>query len=309
MKNILVIYYTQTGQLKDVVRFVSEGIRQNVQLHVDELRIEPQKPFPFPWSAAQFFNAMPETVREEGIPILEPAVPIKKYDLIIFAFQPWFLSPSLPATSALDHPVIQQVLKDTPVITLIGSRNMWLNALEKVKCKLRKLDAPLVGNIALVDKSPNLVSTITILRWMLKGKQDPFMCFPKAGIQDSDLKRCLHFGEIIGSYLNNYKLQELHQKLLSEGAVSVKPNLVVLESRGVKAFRVWSGFIKMGGDPESFNRRLRVGIFSVALPTALFVLSPLTTILTWLILILKRRKLDEQVRYFLSTDYRENIFD
>ncbi len=56
------------------------------------------------------------------------------------AYQVWFLSPSLPVTAFLKS-AAAAVLKDTPVITFIACRNMWLSAQEKMKVMLRDAGA------------------------------------------------------------------------------------------------------------------------------------------------------------------------
>ena len=140
MKKVLAIYYTQTGQLGEIVdNFTAPFIESGIS--VEKVRIKPEKDYSFPWTSDRFFNEMPESVL--GIPAELASFTLKEtsYDLIIFAYQPWFLSPSIPATSILNHPAFKSVLKKTPVVTLIGARNMWLNAQEKVKKMLHESGA------------------------------------------------------------------------------------------------------------------------------------------------------------------------
>ena len=47
--------------------------------------------------------------------------------------------------------------------------------------------ASLTGHIALADRSANLLSLVTILRWMLTGKKDAFLFFPAAGVSQADI--------------------------------------------------------------------------------------------------------------------------
>lgn len=63
------------------------------------------------------------------------------------------------------------MLKDTPVITLIGCRNMWLMVQEKVKKLLAESEAKLIGNVVKVDQSNDWASFITTPLWMLTGKK------------------------------------------------------------------------------------------------------------------------------------------
>src|SRR5512138_3283319 len=100
MKRILIIYYTQTGQLKEIIDSVVAPLKNDCQLFYEELK--PVPAFPFPWSGKSFFQAFPESVKE--IPCeLEPFKnnPDENYDLVILAYQVWYLSPSIPVNSFL----------------------------------------------------------------------------------------------------------------------------------------------------------------------------------------------------------------
>ncbi len=158
------------------------------EAEIDFAEIKLVKPFPFPWSSATFFDAMPECVLQIPSDIHPmPELKAKDYDLIIFGYQPWFLSPSNPANSFLKSEWAR-VLKGKPVLTVIGCRNMWLNAQEKVKAELQQLGANHVGNIVLEDSHGNLVSLLTIIRWMFKGQKEASGKLPAAGVAERDIK-------------------------------------------------------------------------------------------------------------------------
>lgn len=77
---------------------------------------------------------MPECVLEDGMEVeVEGIITGKRYDLLIVAFQPWFLHPSLPMTSFMQNEIAETLISGTKILTLIGARNMWLNAQEKIK--------------------------------------------------------------------------------------------------------------------------------------------------------------------------------
>ncbi|MFV3384781.1 hypothetical protein ACNFCJ_04890 [Pseudomonas sp. NY15364] len=119
---------------------VCAPLRECDGIEVDFLTLQPAQPFPFPWPFLGFFRIFPETVLMKPQPLLPLAVDAdKRYDLVILAYQVWFLSPSLPCTSFLASPEAARLLKDTPVVTLIGCRNMWLMAQEKVKARPRRV--------------------------------------------------------------------------------------------------------------------------------------------------------------------------
>ena len=121
----------------------------------------------------------------------------------MLGYQAWFLSPSIPSNTILNHPSLKAVLKNTPVVTITGARNMWISAMERLKKTLQKEGAKLVGNIALVDKHNNLISFVTIFYWMFNGKKDRLMnIFPKPGVADEDITNTRVYGTIANAYLS-----------------------------------------------------------------------------------------------------------
>jgi hypothetical protein len=231
MKNILVVYYTQSGQLRDIVnQFIAPF--QEADALVEVQQIIPQQDFSFPWTSDRFFDAMPESV--SGKPAALKAITFRRsqYDLIVVAYQPWFLSPSIPISSLLQDATFKQLLRGTSVVTLIGARNMWLNAQEKIKKHLLEAGAKLVGNVALVDRNPNLISAVTILHWMMKGKKDRYLnIFPKPGISEKDITHTSAFAKIVLRHLLNDALDVLQKDLVANKAVEVDSDLMFIEQR------------------------------------------------------------------------------
>jgi hypothetical protein len=167
LKKVLVIYYTQTGQLRDIVNSFTEPLVRDGGVTVIFEELKPKPAFPFPWTSDSFFQAMPESVA--GISCeLEPlsVTGNEDFDLIVIAWQPWFLSPSIPIHAFFQLETIKKLLAGKPVLTIIGSRNMWIMAQEDVRDYLSKTNARLVGKIILYDKAPNLLSVVSIIRWM-----------------------------------------------------------------------------------------------------------------------------------------------
>ena len=301
---ILVLYYTQTGQLRQILDSITGGIADKVD--IDYAAIEPVKPFPFPWTAVQFFDTMPETVVHLPAPIkpLSAEVVNKNYDLIIFGYQPWFLNPSQPATAFMKSEYAQ-VFKDKAVITVVGCRNMWLHAQEKVKGYLNDVNARLVGNIVLTDNSPNLVSLLTVIRWSFKGQKAASGLLPAAGVQDADIFEAQRFGPIIYKHLQENNLIDLQRELLLQGGVVLKPGLVILEQRGIKNFRFWAKFIREKGGPGDPNRVKRVLMFKNLLLVAVFILSPVSSLTALIKQVAKRHTLQKDVDYFKQLHYEK----
>ncbi len=305
MKKILILYFTQSGQLLTILQsLVRPLITAGHTIHFEE--IQPAESFPFPWSSYQFFNAFPETFSQKPQSLKKMSQKAyDAYDLIILGYQPWFLTPSRPVSSFLQTEEGKQILSNKPVITLLGCRNMWLGAQEKVKNRLEHANAKLVGHIALIDRSGNLTSLITILRWMFTGNRKPFWFFPAAGVSEQDIQHSEKFGELIHQALEKKDLETLQSKLNQEGAIDIKPNLVLLERRGQKAFSVWSKFIASGGAVYSTGRKIRVYIFMYLLPTAIFFLSPLLWVMSRILLTVNRKQLIQDVEYYKQNSLRK----
>ncbi len=295
-KKILVIYYTQTGQLSDIVNnfllpFEGEG------LLVEKVCINPVKKFTFPWSSESFFDAMPESVSSKPTELQPFELKETTYDLVVLAYQPWFLSPSIPTTSLLTNPTFKKVIANTPVVTLIGARNMWINAHERVKDALKQADAKLVGNIALVDKHTNLVSAVTILYWMLTGKKDKCLgVFPIPGVAEQDIVNTKSFGQIVKQHVLKNNFNGLQQELVDNKAIEVKTNLMFVEGRAKKLFSIWANLVN-----KSKNRRRALVFFKYYLLIALFVVAPIVLFFYRLIFApFLQKRINRQKKYFLG---------
>lgn len=284
MKRALVIFYSQTGQLKEIVDSVTASLGEDFELVIEELK--PVPPYPFPWRGMPFFQAFPESVQE--IPcVLEPFKfnPDQDFDLVILAYQVWYLSPSIPFTAFLQSPEARKVLKGKPVITILGVRNMWVMAQERVKERIRGLGGTLVGNIVLVDPNPNLVSVVTIGRWLMKGEQKGkgliSGIFPPAGVPEQNIREAAKFGEVIRGAFRIGHLDKLQGQLLEKGAVKVKPVLVSIEKRGRMMFGFWSKFVLKRGGYGDPAREGRLKLFKYYLFAVIYLVSPIVSLIFW----------------------------
>lgn len=307
-KQILFIWYSQTGQLSEMVAKLASGFDKNL-VDIDYCQFQFKERFPFPWKKKKFFNQMPEVVLGIPFDIDEQPISFKsKYDLIVFAYQPWFLHPSLPASSIIQDKNIQSILKDTPVVTLIGARNMWLHAQEKIKEYLVQSSTKLVGNIVLVDGAKNLESMFTVQRWMFKGKKDPYFIFPAAGIHEKDIARLPALGSIVSKHLQANTIDQLQTAIVQQQGVVVKTQLIPLEQRGVTNFRKFAKWIYAAGDKQSDARANREWVFSFLLPKVATILSPITFIGNQIKGILLKEKLAQDKQYFESIKFEKNKF-
>ena len=303
MKKILVSYYTQSGQLKNIVDNILEPISAHEEVQVFYHKIMPVNNFPFPWKKTQFFDAFPESVLQ--IPCeLEPIdtkIVDEKYDLIILACQVWYLSPSIPINSFLKSAEAKKLFKNTPVITVTGCRNMWVMAQEKIKKLLFDINADLKGNIVLIDRHLNHISVITIVQWMFTGVKKKYLgVFPKPGVSEKDIKESVKFGHIILPYLLNNEYGKLQDELLKAGAVKIKPFLVSIDKRANLIFNKWANLIIKKGEAGNPKRRFLLKIFNYYLLFAIWFIAPIVFILFLLTYLPLYWKIKKDQKYYSS---------
>ncbi len=269
-KKILAIYYSQTGQLGQIIDHLVQPLELAGHT-VDKISVHPLTPYPFPWTSKSFFAQMPDSVRRVPSHLQPFTLKEKSYDLIIIGYQAWFLSPSIPVNSLLQDPALRITLKNTPVVTVTGARNMWISAMEDLKQIIKGTGARLVGNIALVDRHANFVSFVTILYWMFTGKKDRYLnLFPVPGVADNDIQRTTVFGSTIRKHLDTGKWDDLQPQLVAEGAVLIRYRLMFIESKAKRIFGVWAALIA--------KRKKRTGwlvAFKYYLLIALFIAAPI----------------------------------
>ncbi|PTT22453.1 dialkylresorcinol condensing enzyme DarA [Chryseobacterium sp. HMWF028] len=295
-KNILVIYYSQTGQLEDIVRNIAKPFEAQKEVYdITYYNIQLKEDFPFPWPGDVFFNTFPESYLQIPKEILPPSEEIlnKKYDLILFGYQVWYLTPSIPIISFLKSEYAERILKDTPVVTISGTRNMWMLSQEKLKVYLRDLHAKLVGNIALVDRHDNYTSVLTILRWLTTGQKEKSGMLPAAGVSDEEITGSVKYGEIIERYFKNNDLNNLQPELVKNGAIEIRAFLVRVEKVGNKIFTVWSNLIIK----KKEKRPLLIKFFKVYLMAAIWIISPVVLVLHLLTTPIFWFKRQKQKRY------------
>ncbi len=280
VKKILVVQYSQSGQLTDAVNSVTTPLSQSDAIELRTLTLSPEKPFPFPWPLIPFFNIFPECIYLDP-PKLQPLDidENEKFDLIILAYQVWFLSPSLPVTAFLKSPEGKNLLNNTPVITLIGCRNMWVIAQNAVSQLLKEAKAHLIDNIVLTDQGSTLASFITTPRWVLTGKKESFWSFPAAGIAEKEIKAASRFGYAIRDALIENKEKEHNPLLKGLAAVNVDISLVQSEKAGYRSFRIWGKLLRAIGKQANPLRKLTLVFYIIFLVTLILTVVPITMIL------------------------------
>ncbi|MCB9426265.1 MAG: dialkylresorcinol condensing enzyme DarA [Flavobacteriales bacterium] len=304
MKNVLVAYYSQSGQLEEIVKNVVAPLEMNEQVSVTYYKIEMEKEFPFPWDKASFFDAFPESRLQIPASIVAPPEEVlsQKYDLVVLGAQVWYLSPSIPLNSFLKSEYVSRLLKDTPVVTVYGCRNMWVMAQEKVKILLNGLNARLVGNIVLEDKAPNHISVITIVQWMFTGEKKRFLgFFPKPGVADEEIVGSKKFGEVILPYLKKGSYEGMQEELVKKGAVVIHWFTVKMEKTGHRTFGIWANLISK----KNQSRKTWLKVFNKYLLVAIWLIAPLVQIIQTVLYPLNYKGIRRDDKYYKGVGLRE----
>ncbi|MCH5600068.1 hypothetical protein [Niabella ginsengisoli] len=303
-KRILAVYFSQSGQTKTIVDNFIKPIAADGN-DVEYLQIKPVHQFPFPWTIPVFFDTVPESVEVIPTPLQPWKTDFEKYDLVVLGWQPWNLSPSIPFSSILQDEKFKSLIKDTPVITISGCRNMWINAQEKNKKLLKAAGAMLVGNIALVDRHPNHLSYFTIFHWLGTGRKDrKWGVFPRPGVSEKDISGASKFGDVTKEYLREGKWDGLQQDLVKMGAAPVKYSLMFIEKKAGKIFQKWVDIINKF--PQ--KRKNILVAYKYYLAVALLVASPVILAVDFVLFRpFSQRKIKRQMEYYRSVDFREII--
>ena len=299
MKKVLVLYYSQTGQLTDVVKSIAKPLEEDEKTQVVYQNIEPKKAYPFPWPYVAFFDVFPESVYMDGCEIkaCQSIDESTQYDMVILAYTIWFLSPSLPISGFLNSRYAS-VLKDTPVVTVIACRNMWIMAQEKMKVKLKSLGAKLVDNVVLIDQGGNLATFITTPRWMWTGKKNAFWGLPKSGVAETEITCASRFGYALKDGLSK-DLEKTRKPLLSGlSAVQVDNRLIGTEKIAHKSFKIWGGLIRKFGKSGDKARLPVLGLYFLFLLSLIVIVVPINVLIKPLFRKLNHAKIEKERIYF-----------
>jgi hypothetical protein len=256
----VVFLYTQTGQLREAAEALTapmEGAGWNIRW----IEVRPREAFPFPWPIRRFFGLFAQAVDPGGfVELVESAggFATAPDELVILAYQVWYLAPSLPIRSLLTaHP---ESVRERDVLTLIACRNMWYSAAVETSGLLRSAGARRVDVVAATDTRPSSTTLVTTLRWLLTGKRDPFLWFGRAGVGDDELARVAEVGQRI-----------VESQPCPQEAAPVVPTLAAADLLAGKVFRRWGGLVRSGRRIGPAVHAVTLGAFVLGLAVAIVV--------------------------------------
>lgn len=301
MLKILAVGFSQTGQLNKLLDSTLSPLGEAENFEVTQIDLKTHREFPFPWSFFKFFDTMPECVYEDA-PAIEPeGVDLDSdYDLIILAYQTWFLSPSPPIISFLKSDAARKLINGKPVMTLIGCRNMWLMGQEAIKVRIDDLGGRLIDNAVLVDEAHSAFTFYSTPVWMLTGNKGPFFNdrIPKAGLTDQQIEDASRFGDAIVKNLPGRDTSDFSSMLSGLGAVKISEGLIASEKVAKRSFRLWGGLMRKFGKPDAIARKGILIVYFTFLVIIILTLVPLLAVIKKLLAPFTKSKIASQKKYF-----------
>ena len=301
---VAVFYYTQTGQALAIARSLCAPL-EAAGCRVVTREIRPVTAYPYPWSSEAFFQVFPESRLGIACAIdpVDLSGAVAEADLVIVTGQSWYLSLSTPLHAFFQSPEVRAYLHGRPVVFVNGCRNMWVMTQSETRRYLREIGARYVGFIELHDRAPNLVSVLTIIRWLFYGRKEATRLLPAAGVSQRDVADADRFGLILLRTLYDGQWEQLQERLMREGAVTFIPHLYFIERNGYRMWGRWAHFVRHRGGAGDPRRQGRLRLFKAYLFFVLYAVSPFGLLFYWLTYPLRRAALERarrEVCYELS---------
>ncbi len=296
MKRVLIVYYTQSGDVERAIQSFTKFLN-TPEVELTWERIQPKADYPYPWKFHKFFDVFPECINEEPPEIEPPNFDFnKKFDLIILAYQVWFLAPSLPIQSFLKSEAAK-VIKNTKIITLIVCRNMWHSASETMKKMISQLGGIHIDNVVVTHQGPPLATFITTPRLLLTGKKDRFLgTLPPGGVRDEEINALSRFGYQIANNLDTLNDSSSQSLLKNLRAVTVNPRYVIPEIIGRVVYGAWAKLARFFGKPGSLSRRPIIYLFAVLLILAI----PIVLLISLLLRVLLYPLINPKIKSYVE---------
>ncbi|WP_156623983.1 hypothetical protein [Mycobacterium sp. 852002-40037_SCH5390672] len=246
-KRVCVFWYSQTGQLKQAAdAFVAP--LQEAGWSIRWIKIEPTIQFPFPWPIHRFFSIFPQCVdraTNTGIETI-PASQLPAHDeIILFAFQVWYLSPSLPMRAVLLS--VPEAFRGRRVIGLTACRSMWWSAAIEVRRLLKDAGSRYLGTIAVTDTTTPFHSLVTTLKWLFTGSREKFWRFGRAGVGPEEYARLGRLGQaLVNSVVDNSAPLDwvVRETLEQHAAAPLDASLAAADLLISQAFQLWGRVIR-----------------------------------------------------------------
>ena len=133
---------------------------------------------------------------------------------------------------------------------------------------------------------------------MFTGRRDRFLGLPPAGVNARQTADAARFGTALAESLARNEEGRGQPMLTGLRAVKITPHLILSERTGRRAFRVWSGFIRLFGRPGQRRRIPALLFFVFCLSVMILTFVPLNLALQRLAAPLLVRRIAPLVRHY-----------
>jgi hypothetical protein len=273
VKRVLLVCNSQSGQLRRCADALLEPMKR-AGATVDVVVPQPVTPYPWPWGFDNFLKVFPECVQGTA-PAMQPEslkAPQAKYDLVVLAYQVWYLAPALPIVGWLNSEAAG-VLNDTPVVALCACRNMWQRAFVEVKALVAAKGGRLIDHVVREDSGPAWATFWSTPRWVVTGdKVGATGLFPPAGVSDEDIASLAAPGAKLAAALT---AGALGGTVLQGAEAPVNRLFVIPELIGRFFFGLWASLI---GRTTGGVRWLASRVFFFSLCSSLPLMIPVAVV-------------------------------
>ena len=184
------------------------------------------------------------------------------------------------------------------MVSVTACRNMWLSAFDTINALVAETGGRIVDHVALTDEASALATFITTPRWMFTGRRDRFLGLPPAGVSARQTSGAARFGTALAESLARDEERRGHPMLTELRAVKITPHLILSERAGRRAFRVWSGFVRLFGRPGQWRRVPALLLFVFYLIVMILTVVPLNLVLQRLAAPFFARRIAPLVRHY-----------
>ena len=275
MKRVLVVCYSQTGQLRACVESLIAPLKESGKVRVDFAELTPEAAYPFPMGMRGFLATFEPSVLGEPPPIKPLSIdPADKPDLVVLGYQVWYLSPAPPVVAFLKSPQAE-VLRGVPVVALCACRNMWQRGFTELRRLVQERGGRLVDHLAVVDQGPDWATFYTTPRWLVAGRKEGGP-FPPAGVSPKAIEGLREPGRLLLAALEAGPVASSVFAGRLE-VLEVRRRYLLPEMAAKRVFRVWARAIRaVGGRAPGLRYPLQLAWFGwlvsslpLAIPIAL----------------------------------------
>lgn len=279
--NILVVYYSQTNRTREALDLFLGPLKADLNVRIDSISLEPERPYPYPWPKLHFFSIMPETVDEVSVALTAAAVEKgRPYDLIVLGCPVWFLSPAPPISSFLRSPEAA-VFSGAPVITLLTCRKMWKEAQQSIDDRLKELGGRPAGRIVVTAEGSQMRTLRRTRDNLFIARKDNAGAEKTAWrMSDAEREYLVRMGSHVAGSLEQLRTRGAVPALPEQPPVAAGYVHAHAESVAKRSFRAWARFMRKHSAPESGKRYVFTFVFTALFLLRIFIGLPIFELLS-----------------------------